>query len=219
MALDTPESMSARSIRTIEVDPRFLRWALIGAQVLALIVYLLCLGFLLRTNGGTLFLFSTVAPVLILLATLALAAVGLYRYHRRSSMFAFALFEPGDLIFQQGDHGDFAYFIQQGEVEVVRREQEVEFVIARLSEGHHFGETALISNAPHHAAARAKTRVRVAMLGKTKFLHIVRFVQPMQDNFMSTMNQRATEEAARRAKSAAQSAAVAALPSTEGPSL
>ncbi len=208
--------MSAPSIRTIEVDPRFLRWALIGAQVLALIVYLLCLGFLLRTNGGTLFLFSTVAPVLILFATIALAAVGLYRYHRRSSMFAFALFEPGDLIFQQGDHGDFAYFIQQGEVEVVRREQEVEFVIARLSEGHHFGETALISNAPHHAAARAKTRVRVAMLGKTKFLHMVRFVQPMQDDFMSTMNQRAAEDAARRAKSAAQSAAVAALESAEG---
>ncbi|MFZ0522645.1 MAG: cyclic nucleotide-binding domain-containing protein [Candidatus Acidiferrales bacterium] len=207
--------MSAPSIRTIEVDPRFLRWALLGAQVLALIVYLLCLGFLLRTNGGTLFLFSTVAPVLILIATLALAAVGLYRYHRRSSMFAFALFEPGDLIFQQGDHGDFAYFIQQGEVEVVRREQEVEFVIARLSEGHHFGETALISNAPHHAAARAKTRVRVAMLGKTKFLHMVRFVQPMQDDFMSTMNQRATEDAARRAKSAAQSAAVATLQSTQ----
>ncbi|MFZ1974885.1 MAG: cyclic nucleotide-binding domain-containing protein [Candidatus Acidiferrales bacterium] len=207
--------MSAPSIRTIEVDPRFLRWALLGAQVLALIVYLLCLGFLLRTNGGTLFLFSTVAPLLILIATLALAAVGLYRYHRRSSMFAFALFEPGDLIFQQGDHGDFAYFIQQGEVEVVRREQEVEFVIARLSEGHHFGETALISNAPHHAAARAKTRVRVAMLGKTKFLHMVRFVQPMQDDFMSTMNQRATEDAARRAKSAAQSAAVATLQSTQ----
>ncbi|MFZ0885982.1 MAG: cyclic nucleotide-binding domain-containing protein [Candidatus Acidiferrales bacterium] len=152
---------------------------------------------------------------MILIATLALAAVGLYRYHRRSSMFAFALFEPGDLIFQQGDHGDFAYFIQQGEVEVVRREQEVEFVIARLSEGHHFGETALISNAPHHAAARAKTRVRVAMLGKTKFLHMVRFVQPMQDDFMSTMNQRATEDAARRAKSAAQSAAVATLQSTQ----
>lgn len=208
--------MSAPSIRTIEVDPRYLRWALIGAQILALIVYGMCLGFLLRTNGGTLFLFSTVAPVLILFATLALAAVGLYRYHRRSSMFAFALFEPGDLIFQQGDHGDFAYFIQQGEVEVVRREQEVEFVIARLREGHHFGETALLSNAPHHAAARAKTRVRVAMLGKAKFLHMVRFVQPMQDDFMSTMNQRATEDAARRARSAAQTAAVAALESTEG---
>ncbi|MGA8407394.1 MAG: cyclic nucleotide-binding domain-containing protein [Candidatus Acidiferrales bacterium] len=207
--------MSAPAVRTIEVDPRFLRWALIGAQLVALIVYLLALGFLLRTNGGTLFLFSTVAPVLILIATLALAAVGLYRYHRRSSMFAFALFEPGDVIFQQGDHGDFAYFIQQGEVEVIRREQEIEIVIARLSEGHHFGETALLSNAPHHAAARAKTRVRVAMLGKTKFLHMIRFVQPMQDDFMSTINQRATEHASRRAKSAAQSVPQAALQSTE----
>ncbi|MFY9801785.1 MAG: cyclic nucleotide-binding domain-containing protein [Candidatus Acidiferrales bacterium] len=211
--------MSAPSVRTIEVDPRILRWAVLGAQVLALVVYLLCLGFLLRTNGGTLFLFSTVAPVLILLATLALAAVALYRYHRRSSMFAFALFEPGDLIFQQGDHGDFAYFIQQGEVEVVRREQDVDTVIARHCKGHHFGETALISNAPHHGSARAKTRVRVAMLGRRKFLHMVRFVQPVQDDFMSTMNQRATEHAARRAKSAAQAAPRATQPSTEDQSL
>jgi Cyclic nucleotide-binding domain len=211
--------MSAPSVRTIEVDPRFLRWTLIGAQVLALIVYLLCLGFLLRTNGGTVFLFSTVAPVLILFATLALAAVGLCRYHRRSSMFVCALFEPGDLIFQQGDHGDFASFIQQSEVEVVRREQEVEIVIARLRKGHHFGETALINNAPHHAAARAKTRVRVAMLGKRRFLHMIRFVRSTQEDFLSTINQRAAEHAARRAKSAAQTAPPAALPSTEDQSL
>jgi len=122
---------------------------------------------------------------------------------RRSSLFAFALFEPGDLIFQQGDHGDFAYFIQQGEVEVIRRELEIESVIARLGKGHHFGETALISNAPQHATVRAKTRVRVAMLGRRKFLHMLRFVHPAQGDFMSTMNQRANNHAAKRAKSAA----------------
>jgi CRP/FNR family transcriptional regulator, cyclic AMP receptor protein len=197
--------MSGPAVRTIELDPRFIRWALIGAQAFAMIVYLLGLGFLLRSSGGTLFLFSIATPILILLATLTLAGVALYRYLRRSSLFAFALFEPGDLIFQQGDHGDFAYFIQQGEVEVIRREQEIETVIARLGKGHHFGETAIISNVPQHATARAKTRVRVAMLGRRKFLHMLRFVQPAQGDFMSTMNQRASMQAAKRAKSAAQS--------------
>jgi hypothetical protein len=197
--------MSAPSVWTIELDPRIIRWTLIGAQALALIVYLLGLGFLLRTSGGTLFLFSVAPPALILLATLALAGVALYRYLRRSSLFAFALFEAGDVILQQGDEGDFAYFIQQGEVEVIRRDEEVETVTALLRKGEHFGETALLSGAPHHATVRARTRVRVAMLGKRKFLHMLRFVHPAQGDFMSTMNQRAAKQAAKRAKSAAQS--------------
>ena len=194
--------MNAPSIRTIELDPRIIRGTLIGTQVLALIVYLLGAIFLFRASGGTLFLFSVAAPALILLATLALAGVALYRYLRRSSLFAFALFEPGDVILQQGDQGDFAYFIQQGEVDVIRRDTEVETVIALLRKGQHFGETALITNAPHHATVRARTRVRVAMLGRRKFLHMLRFVHPTQDDFMSTMNQRATEQAAKRAKAA-----------------
>jgi Cyclic nucleotide-binding domain len=195
--------MSLPSVRTIELDPRIIRGTLISAQVLAIIVYLLAAGFLLRTSGGTLFLFTVAAPAMILVATLALGGVALYRYLRRSSLFAFALFEPGDVILQQGDHGDFAYFIQQGEVEVVRRDSEVETVIGLLRKGEHFGETALISNTPHHATVRARTRVRVAMLGKRKFLHMLRFVHPAQGDLMSTMNQQATEQAAKRAKSAA----------------
>lgn len=196
--------MSLPSIRTIELDPRIIRWTLIGAQVLALIVYLLGAGFLLRTSGGTLFLFSVVAPAMILLATVALAGVALYRYLRRSSLFAFALFEPGDIILQQGDQGDFAYFIQQGEVEVIQRAMEVETVMALLKKGQHFGETALISNVPHQATVRARTRVRVAMLGKRKFLHMLRFVHPAQGDLMNTMHEQATKQAAKRAKAAAE---------------
>lgn len=197
--------MSLPSVRTIELDPRIIRWMLISAQVLALIVYLLAAAFLLRTSGGTLFLFSVVGPVLVLFATLALAGVALYRYLRRSSLFAFALFEPGDIILQQGDHGDFAYFIQQGEVEVIRRDGEIETMMSLLGKGQHFGETALISNASHHATVRARTRVRVAMLGKRKFLHMLRFVHPAQGDLMNTMNEEATKQTAKRAKAAAQS--------------
>ncbi|MFZ0739890.1 MAG: cyclic nucleotide-binding domain-containing protein [Candidatus Acidiferrales bacterium] len=197
--------MSGGSIRTIELDPRFIGWTLIFVQLLALITYLLGLEFLLHTSGGTLFLFSTATPDLILIATLALAGVALYRYLRRNSLFAFALFEPGDIVFVQGDQPDFAYFIQQGEVEMIRREGDVETVIARLGEGQHFGETSLMSNLPHHATIRATSRLRVAMLGKKKFLHMLRFVNPAQDDIMSAMNQRAATQASNRARSTAQS--------------
>jgi Cyclic nucleotide-binding domain len=195
--------VSAPRVRTIELDPRLVRWSLIAAQVLALIAYLLGVGFLVHTNGGTLFLFSVAAPILTIIATLTLVAVALYRYLRRNSLFAFGLFEPGDIIVQQGDEGDFAYFIQQGEVEVVRREQQVETVIARLVTGQHFGELALLENAPQQATVRATTRVRVAMLGRRKFLHMIRFVDPAQVDIMSAMNQKATLQASKRAKATA----------------
>jgi Cyclic nucleotide-binding domain len=200
--------MKLPKVRTIELDPRVLRSMLIGAQIFALITYLLGIGFLVHTNGGTLFLFSVAAPMLTITATLALAAVAFYRYLRRNSLFAFALFEPGDIIVQRGDPGDFAYFIQQGEVEVIRRGQEAEILIARLGAGQHFGELALIDDAPQQAMVRAATRVRVAMLGRRRFLHMLRFVDPTQD-FMSAMNRKATAQARIRAKAKAEATATA----------
>ncbi len=196
--------MSVRTIRTVEIDPRILRTSLVCAQVLALMVYLMGAGFLLRTSGGTLFLFAIAAPALILVAILILAGVAIYRYFRRNSLFAFAMFEPGDILFQQGDQADFAYFIQEGEVEVIQREAQNEVVIERLCEGCHFGETALISNAPQHTTVRATRRLRVAMLGKQKFLHMLRFVHPAQGDIMQSVNKRAKQQSAKRAKTSAQ---------------
>jgi CRP-like cAMP-binding protein len=77
-------------------------------------------------------------------------------------------------------------------------------VIARLGEGQHFGETALISNAPQHATVRAVSRVRVAMLGKKKFQHMLRFVHPAQGDLMHAVNQRARKQSVEREKAAAQ---------------
>ncbi|HTS03942.1 MAG TPA: cyclic nucleotide-binding domain-containing protein [Candidatus Eisenbacteria bacterium] len=195
--------MSAPKVRTIELDPRSLRWALIFAQVLALFTYVLGVGFLFLTNGGTLFLFSVAAPTLTGLATLLLVAVAVYRYLRRNSLFAFALFEPGDIIVQQGDEGDFAYFIQKGEVEVVRRDLQGETLITTLGTGQHFGELALIENVPHEATVRAKTRVRLAMLGRRKFMHMLRFVGTTQEDIMSAFDQKAALQALKRAKASA----------------
>jgi len=195
--------VSAPKVRSIELDPRSLRWALIFAQVLALFTYVLGVGFLFLTNGGTLFLFSVAAPTLTGLATLLLVAVAVYRYLRRNSLFAFALFEPGDIIVQQGDEGDFAYFIQKGEVEVVRRDLQGETLITTLGTGQHFGELALIENVPHEATVRAKTRVRLAMLGRRKFMHMLRFVGTTQEDIMSAFDQKAALQALKRAKASA----------------
>ncbi len=99
--------------------------------------------------------------------------------------------EPGQVIFQQGEEGDCAYFIQSGEVEVAQQEDGVSKVVARLSKGQYFGEMALISNAPRNATVRSLTPVRLAVLGKQNFLTMLSLMPHTQEDIMQTVNMRA----------------------------
>jgi uncharacterized protein (DUF58 family) len=167
------------------------RTLLIGAQVLALIVFVLALTFLSVTTGGTLFIFSTLAPVLALLATIAVLGVAIYRFLKRRSLFEVEDLGPGQVIFRQGDEGDCAYFIQSGDVEVSRQEEGVQKTVAKLSKGQYFGEMALISNAPRNATVRSLTPVRLAILGKENFLTMLSLMPHTQEDIMQTVNMRA----------------------------
>lgn len=168
---------------------------LIGAQLLALSVFILALVFLRTTTGGTLFLFSTIAPILAMLAALAVLGVALYRFLRRHSLFEIEEVKPGEVIFHQGDPGNCAYFVQEGEVEVVREENGTQRVLTKLSKGQYFGEMALISDAPRNATVRTVTSVRVAVLGKDNFLMMLRLLPHTQEDIMETMNARAMKSA------------------------
>src|SRR2546421_4738380 len=90
---------------------------LIIAQLLTLVASALGLSFLVATSGRTLFLFSAVAPGLVIMSVLIAAAVALYTFRTHHSLFDYVDLQPGDIIFNQGDPGDCAYFIQTGEVE------------------------------------------------------------------------------------------------------
>jgi EAL domain-containing protein (putative c-di-GMP-specific phosphodiesterase class I) len=62
-------------------------------------------------------------------------------------------FSTGDLIFQKGEAGDFAYLIESGQVEI--SDPDIGCVIARIGEGELIGEIALIDQHPRTASARA----------------------------------------------------------------
>lgn len=183
------------AVKPWKLDSATTRTVLIAAQVLALIVFILALEFLKSTTGGTLFLFSTIAPLLALLAAAAVLGVATYRFLRRHSAFVIEDIEPGKVVFQQGDEGDCAYFIHSGEVEVVRQEGRTEQVVAKLSKGQYFGEMALISNAPRNATVRSVTPVRLAVLGKQNFLTLLSLMPHTQEDIMKTMNMRAMRNA------------------------
>ena len=78
-------------------------------------------------------------------------------------------FESGEMIFDQGDPGDFMYVVVEGEVEIILRGE----VINRLAPGEIFGEMALIDNRPRSAAARAAAPTKLAPVNRFSFTYYV----------------------------------------------
>lgn len=70
----------------------------------------------------------------------------------------------GQILFEEGDPGDQAYLIKEGEVEIVRRAGNTEHVLARLGRGDIFGEMALIDNQPRMATARVAADAELAII-------------------------------------------------------
>ena len=80
-----------------------------------------------------------------------------------------AKFQPGEVIFSEGDKGDKMYVIRSGDVEVERDGK----IVETLSGGGIFGEMALIDGSPRAATARAKTACEVAPITEKTFLFLV----------------------------------------------
>ncbi|MSP92018.1 MAG: cyclic nucleotide-binding domain-containing protein [Myxococcales bacterium] len=74
-------------------------------------------------------------------------------------------FEPGDLIFQEGDPGDHLYVIEEGEVDVLKGGVRV----ATLGMNECFGEMALLDSSPRSASVRARRTARVLVISRDDF--------------------------------------------------
>ena len=79
-------------------------------------------------------------------------------------------FEEGDLIAAEGELGDTAYIIVDGEVDVVSGER----TLAVRRSGEVIGEMSVISSRPRVASLRAKSDVRVLEIHKPAFEAILR---------------------------------------------
>jgi len=74
-------------------------------------------------------------------------------------------FEPGEVVFNEGDSGDRLYIILKGQAEVLVAERRV----AALPAGAYFGEMALISGARRNATVRCVDAMDVLALPKRDF--------------------------------------------------
>jgi serine/threonine protein phosphatase PrpC len=79
-------------------------------------------------------------------------------------------YQPGELIVTEGDPGDHMFVITHGAVDVQR--ENVSF--AHLQTGGHFGEMALVDNAPRSANVTAAESTSVVALGRDALLKLMR---------------------------------------------
>ena len=93
---------------------------------------------------------------------------------RLATLVTFKSFEPGEVIFRQGDPpGDF-YIIKQGRVEIVREDSDGSEVIATLSRaGDFFGEMALIEDRPRSATVRTGAQTELLIVSCSDFNELI----------------------------------------------
>jgi NADH dehydrogenase len=101
-------------------------------------------------------------------------------------------FEPGDIIFEQGDLGDSVYVINEGECEVLCERRGEQELLATLSGGECFGEMALLSDRTRSATIRARTAMNVLIIPRGDFNKLRRSVPAFGKVFTELVKQRST---------------------------
>jgi CRP-like cAMP-binding protein len=75
----------------------------------------------------------------------------------------------GDTIFSEGDPGETAYVVTEGEIELSINGSPIEHV----NSGGIFGEMALIDRQTRSATAKAKTDAKVVAIDQRRFLYLI----------------------------------------------
>jgi len=78
-------------------------------------------------------------------------------------------FQPGELIFREGDESSDAYWIISGKVEISIETPQGRSVLTTLEEGEIFGEMGMIDDLPRAASARALTATEVDVVNERDF--------------------------------------------------
>ena len=104
-------------------------------------------------------------------------------------------FQPGDVVFRQGDLGDSVYVIEEGECEVWREENGERRLLATLIVGDHFGEMALLADQSRNATIQARTAMNVLIIPKRDFDKLRSSMPAFGEIFRQLAKKRAAENA------------------------
>ena len=120
------------------------------------------------------------------------------------------VFYPGDEIFIEGDEGNWAYLIQSGEIEIVKRKPKGgEVRLALLGPGRVFGEMALIDEVPRMASARATAKTTLVLIDSETFMSKIRKADPLVRELVYSFTSNLRAIARKHVEDVAQAAAPA----------
>ena len=164
----------------------------IGQIAVGFVALLSILGML--TRDPLLLLGFTAAQGLLLLGAVLFAVVAIFSQRTMVE----EEFGPGEVIFREGDPGRHVFVIRSGTVEVLaKRPDGSQDVIARLHPGDHFGELALLRDAPRTATVRTATAVQLFRMSPSSFLALYFSLPGFRDNVGEIMKSRLNELEAR----------------------
>jgi len=83
-------------------------------------------------------------------------------------------YEPGELIFSEGEIGKALYIILEGSVTLTKTSNKDLAVLAELPAGSYFGELALIDQMPRFASAAARERTTLLIMYKSYFDDLIK---------------------------------------------
>jgi EAL domain-containing protein (putative c-di-GMP-specific phosphodiesterase class I) len=99
----------------------------------------------------------------------------------------------GEVLFEHGDEGSCAYIVESGAIEIVRRADGLERVVALLGPGEIFGEMALFGEHTRSAGARAAEATVLTRLTHDYIAERVQSADPMLRHMLSTLTRRSRE--------------------------
>jgi CRP-like cAMP-binding protein len=99
-------------------------------------------------------------------------------------------FDPGKILFNQGDRGDAAYLIIDGEADILIDTPNGPVAIATLGANDIVGDMAILGDVPRTATVRAKGRLVALRIAKDPFMRMVREFPNMAVSIMRELAHR-----------------------------
>jgi CRP-like cAMP-binding protein len=156
---------------------------------IAKIVQLACNDNNFSQEDGVMMVNTEIEPILLKLLTNIILFRGLEREElvellRSASK---VVFQPGDLVFEEGFPGHSLYVVLQGRFEVFKKVEGTESHIASVTVGEHFGEIALVTDQPRTASVRALEESIALRLNKATVFGQPRIAVYLLKNMASLM--------------------------------
>jgi CRP-like cAMP-binding protein len=99
-------------------------------------------------------------------------------------------YDSGKTLFRQGDRGDAAYLIIEGEADIIVETPSGPLTVATLGANDIVGEMAILGDVPRTATVQAKSRLVALRLAKDPFMRMVREFPTMAISIMRELAHR-----------------------------